>query len=563
MDEILERLRRNIGRLANSDEDRQMIAELFAQKSSIGLQKEAAGWNNILLDLAGNEIAYHRSYDPFSEASVKFDENSNPDYLICFGTGFGYHLPNLVAKAKDVPKVILVETRFEALYIFMTELDLDVFLPQGYEILYAPEPKMLSEYINVISPRYHSANISIIALDVYSLFINNYIAEVSERLQESKQRHETFYHSLKKQHGQISRNVKDNIPFLRKSAAFQPGSGKGQRALLVASGPSLERHLPVVKAMQDYVQIVCVGSALPVLLEHEIKPDLVVISDPQSVNSLHFPEESYDLDLAFDLAVPKEVQGKFTGHKIITNVGHKISQFILADIPIVKLSGWGTVTSSALSICELAQFDEVLLIGTELSFIGTKTHASNYKIVSQPQGAFEIKDILDNKVETTYVFEKYADYLSTQISDVISSGINVVNCCDGGLLRNCEIKSLRHCFNGIKNENKKKSPWLWYGKSMITDDTIVSAIEKLDDDVGKMSLSVEKLKNGELSINSLMSIQPFGAFEGKYLDKANDLEEAIIKQDWTGFNRAEAAILTAIRQEVDSFTRELTEAMER
>jgi hypothetical protein len=68
-------------------------------------------------------------------------------------------------------------------------------------------------------------------------------------------------------------------------------------AVLVSTGPSLNKQLPLLKEIAPYVTIVAVDASFPVLSAYGIKPDIVVSMERIELSSTFFkntPAEFYD-----------------------------------------------------------------------------------------------------------------------------------------------------------------------------------------------------------------------------------------------------------------------------
>ena len=327
--------------------------------------------------------------------------------------------------------------------------------------------------------------------------------------------------------------------------------------LLVASGPSLEPNLPLVKALSEYVQIVCVGSALNILINAGIRPNLVVVSDPMGINTLHFPSESYDLDLAFEMVVPRDIPNKFEGNKLVTHIGHAIAELLLVDLPVQRIEGWGTVTSCAFSLCEKAGFEEIVLLGSDLSYIGAKTHSGNYRLGSNASRSVSRRDILGRDVGTSSIFANYADFLSQQVDNARKNGQQVINCCDGGLVDNCQVMSLSHYFQLVKQEGKLKSKWSWASPEKLSSGEIIKISDRIKGWLAKAPEYLEMVIRREISLTNLLSVTLLSAFEGHYHQEVKKLEAAILNNDnrlaWQYSNK----ILTILKQKTDEITGEL------
>ena len=85
-----------------------------------------------------------------------------------------------------------------------------------------------------------------------------------------------------------SRWIKNTIRFCllsRKFAKVMPGE---KPILMCASGPSLENSIPFIKRFRNYFNIICVSSAIEVLLYNQIIPDLCISTDGGYYAKKHF-----------------------------------------------------------------------------------------------------------------------------------------------------------------------------------------------------------------------------------------------------------------------------------
>ena len=89
---------------------------------------------------------------------------------------------------------------------------------------------------------------------------------------------------------------------------------KGERAILVASGPSLKDHMTFLKDNEDDFYLFSVGSALRALLVNDIQPDFTVSLDAGKVNyDTHFEDLNYDGTLIFETVSHSQIQDKHKG----------------------------------------------------------------------------------------------------------------------------------------------------------------------------------------------------------------------------------------------------------
>ncbi|MCV3440828.1 DUF115 domain-containing protein, partial [Campylobacter lari] len=77
--------------------------------------------------------------------------------------------------------------------------------------------------------------------------------------------------------------------------------GKNKTAIIVASGPSLIKQLPLLKESVNKATIICVDGSYPILVKYNIKPDIVISLDSSELNSKFFDNnhEEFDKNITF------------------------------------------------------------------------------------------------------------------------------------------------------------------------------------------------------------------------------------------------------------------------
>ncbi|ALW41656.1 motility associated factor glycosyltransferase family protein [Campylobacter jejuni] len=123
----------------------------------------------------------------------------------------------------------------------------------------------------------------------------------------------------------------NNIPKLLSHGIFQDflkkRKGKVKNAIIVSTGPSLTKQLPLLKQYANKATIFCADSAYPILAKHNIKPDYVCMLERDDIVSKCFDNDfkEFDKGILFILAsvVHKEVISHPREH-IYGNQGEKL-----------------------------------------------------------------------------------------------------------------------------------------------------------------------------------------------------------------------------------------------
>ncbi|MCR2096045.1 6-hydroxymethylpterin diphosphokinase MptE-like protein, partial [Campylobacter upsaliensis] len=69
-----------------------------------------------------------------------------------------------------------------------------------------------------------------------------------------------------------------------------------KNAIIVSTGPSLMKQLPLLKEYREKALIFCADSAYPILAKHNIKPDFVCMVERSDFTAEFFNHDFGDFD---------------------------------------------------------------------------------------------------------------------------------------------------------------------------------------------------------------------------------------------------------------------------
>lgn len=214
--------------------------------------------------------------------------------------------------------------------------------------------------------------------------------------------------------------------------------------VVVSSGPSLMKQIPLLKKYENNVIIICGGSTINTLLNNDITPDMIVTVDGGAPNFKHFESiEISQVPLAYSLHVNAAIPKKHRGlHYVFHNKGNNgLSSFLesLLKKPIVQFYGGGSVANFAFEIATYITTGEICLVGQDLAYTNSQTHSEgnlfNKKITDN-----DIKnrrmDFVDgyngDKVLTDSVFlSMKRDF--EELYKITETNGKVFNCTEGGV----------------------------------------------------------------------------------------------------------------------------------
>ncbi|PQP06575.1 MULTISPECIES: motility associated factor glycosyltransferase family protein [Pseudomonas] len=156
------------------------------------------------------------------------------------------------------------------------------------------------------------------------------------------------------------------------------GSRKGQEVFVIATGPSLEQHFETLHAIRNQADrplFICVDTAYRPLLNHGIRPDVVVSID-QRISARHLPpEDTVDITLAYMPMVDPQVLAAWQGPRYAGYSASPIYQQLRRQLPKGELYVGGSVIHPAVDLAVKMGAAQITLFGADFAFPNDKTHA--------------------------------------------------------------------------------------------------------------------------------------------------------------------------------------------
>ena len=318
--------------------------------------------------------------NPESDISQRIAELASYEkypYLYMFGLGNGFLLKHLFQN-QDLKRIVVFEPDIQILYAVLNVVDFTKELEEQRLIVLIPQELSYLEATEL----FNDDTIKRFAKS-YELLINTSFYEQFTEImvQTNKLLIDALYHNIEL----VGNDIKDsligmkhhfaNLPFMLKTPPFLELIQKAhtsKTAVLVATGPSLTKQLPLLKQIAPYVTIFAVDASFPVLSKNEIKPDVVVSMERVSLSSEFFkqtPKEAYE-DVIFALS-------SLQHSEVVNSIKGGTVQMSMRPFGYMQQSGatpWGyaglgfSAANMAFEIIFYSQFDTCILIGQDLAF---------------------------------------------------------------------------------------------------------------------------------------------------------------------------------------------------
>lgn len=393
---------------------------------------------------------------PLEENLQKFKDLSPyayTPYLYFYGAGNGV-LFRLLLAYEQIKRIVIIEPEIEILFIIFNLLDFSeeiksdrlIFLLQS-----ACSYQMLASLFAMDKKACLYAKV--FELHITYPYYERYLEDI-------KRINLDFTKALENAAIGVGNDARDaiigikhhveNLPFVLQSptllnllAALKTRNATHNTAIIVSTGPSLNKQLPLLKEIAPYATLFCIDASFPILAAHGIKPDLVFSLERVEATAKFYTDTPKEAQEGVIFAITSIVHPKL--HQAITR---GIKQFSLRPFGYTSLFGLhaygylGIGMSAANMAYELvvhARFVRCIFIGQDLSF-GKDGH-------SHADGALYGADEIAPKeagskvfipayggrgvVETTRIWKLFLDFFEKDIYHTPYK-LEVINATEGG-----------------------------------------------------------------------------------------------------------------------------------
>ncbi|ENP7055612.1 motility associated factor glycosyltransferase family protein [Campylobacter coli] len=250
--------------------------------------------------------------------------------------------------------------------------------------------------------------------------------------------------------------------------------GISDTAIIVSTGPSLTKQLPLLKKYANKATIFCADSSYPILAKHGIKPDYVCMLERTEITAEFFNNDfgEFDKDIIFICAGvvhPKAIE-YLKGRNLV------ITQKVLAFPYYINLKDFSYAAvglSVAHTLSYLATYlshKNIIFIGQDLAYAENgNSHPDDYQNSANYESQM-YEHILttayggNGKVETHSIWLLFKNWFENEmIPNTRKMGITTYNCTEGG----------------ARIEGTIEKPFLWACENLL-DKNLNKPFEKLE-----------------------------------------------------------------------------------
>lgn len=407
-----------------------------------------------IVNLETKEYLYESPAKDVEKKLIEFEkEYSRHKAVFLYGIGNGIFLKSLLSNPSHA-KIIVFEPEIEILYAALSLIDFsEEIFKDRLIVLHADKVKFIELYIICRIPEVFNS------LRLYNLHImNDYYA--GEKYKDSviniNQEMSRAISQAIKERGNDS---KDNLIGMEYTTKHLPAVFSGvplkniidkrkkkcSSAVIVSTGPSLAKQLPMLKKLAPYTTIIAVDASYPVLKKHGIKPDYVTSIERVPATSKFFgdPVSEFDKGIIFIVAslTHDDTVANLKGREVCYAFRPLSYEMGFKDFKFGYIGGGQSAAHMAFNVAQVLECDDIMLIGQDLAFSEDgKSHSEGHIFKSTEIDPTKREKIMTTKyggvgeIATTSTWNLFRTYFEHSIANLkrTKGEYPIYNCTEGG-----------------------------------------------------------------------------------------------------------------------------------
>ncbi|MGI7071343.1 motility associated factor glycosyltransferase family protein [Campylobacter jejuni] len=464
---------------------KESLKEIKSSKFELILGKDNLDIN--LKDNSGGGYSENLLYqDPIKELQTMLN-TYNDKYLlypVLYFYGFGNGiLFKALLQNKNHQHIVVFEKDIEIIWIMFHVLDFSSELQSARLMVLENDKLQAQDYTELCSSKPFFQFSRIYFLELMSHYYERFHEDV---LGLNKKLAETFKYSIVS-HGNDPLDALEgieqfvyNLPSMITHPSYKELLSKRKNssdtAIIVSTGPSLTKQLPLLKKYANKATIFCADSAYPILAKQGIKPDYVLSLERIPLTSEFFNNDfgEFDQDVLFvciSWVYPQTIKYLQKNNRAFILTSRPSSFIENINLCPYGYVGYGpSVAHMAYEFATHLNYKNIIFIGQDLAYAKDGfSHTKDYKNLDKHEGHFRrdkgkfqcLAYGGNGKVESSEIWTKFRFYLQNTISKNIVS--TTYNCTEGG----------------ARIEGTIEKPFLWACENLLDKD-LNKPFEKLE-----------------------------------------------------------------------------------
>ncbi|EMX1280235.1 motility associated factor glycosyltransferase family protein [Campylobacter jejuni] len=388
---------------------KESLKEIKSSKFELILGKDNLDINLKDTSIKNNGGGYSENLlyqDPIKELQTMLN-TYNDKYLlypVLYFYGFGNGiLFKALLQNKNHQHIVVFEKDIEIIWIMFHILDFSNELQSARLMVLNTNKLEIQDYNELCSSKPFFQFSRIYFLELMSHYYERFHEDVLEL---NKKLAENFKNSIVS-HGndpldalqgieQFVYNLPSMITHPSYKELLSKRKGISDTAIIVSTGPSLTKQLPLLKKYANKATIFCADSSYPILAKHGIKPDYVLSLERIPLTSEFFNNDFGEFDKDVLFVLKSYVHPHTTKYLQKNNRNFMLVSTYASFIQYLKLDYFGyfnmgkSVANMSYLLTEYLNYKNIILIGQDLAYAKDGfSHTKDYKNLDKHEGHFQ------------------------------------------------------------------------------------------------------------------------------------------------------------------------------
>ncbi|ECP8926437.1 motility associated factor glycosyltransferase family protein [Campylobacter jejuni] len=460
---------------------KESLKEIKSSKFELILGKDNLDIN--LKDTSDNTFLYENVIDEFNSMLNTYNDKYLL-YPVLYFYGFGNGiLFKALLQNKNHQHIVVFEKDIEIIWIMFHILDFSSELQSARLMVLENDKLQAQDYTELCSSKPFFQFSRIYFLELMSHYYERFHEDILEL---NKKLVQYFKNSIIS-HGNDSTDTLQgieqfvyNLPSMITHSSYKEllskRKGIGDTAIIVSTGPSLTKQLPLLKKYANKATIFCADSSYPILAKHGIKPDYVLSLERIPLTSEFFNNDFGEFDknvlfVCISWVYPQTIKYLQKNNRAFILTSRPSSFIKNINLYPYGYVGYGpSVAHMAYEFATHLSHKNIIFIGQDLAYAKDGfSHTKDYKNLDKHEGHFQrdkgkfqcLAYGGNGKVESSEIWTMFRFSLQNTISRNIVS--TTYNCTEGG----------------ARIEGTIEKPFLWACENLLDKD-LNKPFEKLE-----------------------------------------------------------------------------------
>ena len=460
---------------------KESLKEIKSSKFELILGKDNLDIN--LKDTSDNTFLYENVIDELNTMLNTYNDKYLL-YPVLYFYGFGNGiLFKALLQNKNHQHIVVFEKDIEIIWIMFHILDFSNELQNSRLMILQTSSLDIEFFSNFCSSKPFFQFSRIYFLELMSHYYERFHEDI---LGLNKKLAENFKHSIVS-HGNDPKDALQgieqfvyNLPQMITHPSYKEllskRKGISDTAIIVSTGPSLTKQLPLLKKYANKATIFCADSSYPILAKHGIKPDYVCMLERTEITAEFFNHDFGEFDNGICFIIKSIVHPNAINYLTKKTDNFTIVSTYASFIQYLKLDYFGYFNmgfSVAHMACYLSlhlNHKNIIFIGQDLAYAENgNSHPDDYQNSANYESQM-YEHILtiayggNGKVETHSIWLLFKNWFENEmIPNTRKMGITTYNCTEGG----------------ARIEGTIEKPFLWACENLLDKD-LNKPFEKLE-----------------------------------------------------------------------------------